>query len=409
MSRARTVIALGAGAVVVALAGVAPLILSPTKPAMSGAVANSVSSFSTAHPEWAILRDGPREDATPLRLNHAVHLNAAPKDMQDRLLALLASKGGSSPGVAADSEGRLSLTCGACHVPDDTGRYMKPIAFDAHCAACHADDLGRVNVAPGAVEPEAAPHGDVARIAALIDRKNLERIALERAAPPAQGAPPADPPQGGAAPAAQAEPSPAASNRPGARRPGGAKPAPGASGAAPIPAFTSKDDATRWLAQERSAALQRIQTGCTKCHAGVQDAPADPPGATFVVTPPRIPDRWLPRSVFDHAAHSMLTCIACHTKTPTSEATADILIPGIDSCRACHGAQGSTAGVTLSLGWGKTERHAPGSCVTCHLYHDRTAPSGTGSLSAPDFFDRAVVKPAGTDAPSAAPKPDAPK
>lgn len=402
MSRARTLIALGAGVLGVALAGVAPLFLPPTKPPMSGAVANSVSSFSTAHPEWAILREGPREDATPIRLNHAVHLNAAPKDMQDRLLALLAAKGGSSPGVAADAQGRLSLMCGACHAPDDTGRHMRPIAFDAHCAACHADDLGRVNVAPGAVEPEAAPHADVARIAALIDRKNLERIALDRAATPAQGAPPADPAPGGAAPTPPAEQSPAAPARPGARKPGGAKPA---SGGAPIPAFTSKEDATRWLAQERSTALQRIQTGCTKCHAGVQDAPADPPGASFVVTPPRIPDRWLPRSVFDHAAHGMLTCIACHTQTPTSEATADILIPGIDSCRACHGAQPSHSGITLSFGWGKTERHAPGSCVTCHLYHDRAAPSGTGSLTAPDFFDRALVKPGAADAP----KPDASK
>jgi len=49
-----------------------------------------------------------------------------------------------------------------------------------------------------------------------------------------------------------------------------------------------------------------------------------------------IPERWLPFSTFDHKAHSILTCVACHEAAPHSKETKDVLLPSIGSCRNCH-------------------------------------------------------------------------
>ncbi|RMG46152.1 MAG: hypothetical protein D6723_17355 [Acidobacteria bacterium] len=71
---------------------------------------------------------------------------------------------------------------------------------------------------------------------------------------------------------------------------------------------------------------------------------------------PAIPDRWFVHSVFDHRAHRALACVACHAGVSESRRTADVLLPGIQSCRACHSGDGG----------------ARTSCVECHEYHQWT-------------------------------------
>lgn len=383
-----------------------------TTPPVSGGMTNSITSFATDHPEWAVFRDGAREDATPLRLNHAAHLNPDTAGMQDALAPLRAA---GAPGVGTAGENRSVLTCGACHQADDSGRYMRPVSFDAHCAPCHSAELGRVNVAPGVVEPEAASHGDVGRLVSLIDRKLLERATLERARPaPAPAAPEGE--QGAGSQPAQTPAQPAAP-RSGGRKPGGAKPAGGAT--EPVPAFESAQQATDWLLSERSAALRRFQTGCSKCHSGVTDAPESPKGGAFAIAPPDVPDRWLARSHFAHDAHQMLSCLACHEKAATSERTQDILLPGIATCRECHAppsARGAVARVSGALGFGRSagEHSAPGSCVTCHVYHPPVRTGADGGLTIGEFLNvepapaAPVVEPKPEPAPPAQPEAPAP-
>ena len=67
-----------------------------------------------------------------------------------------------------------------------------------------------------------------------------------------------------------------------------------------------------------------------------------------------ISDRWFLNSNFNHAAHTMTKCIACHEAAPQSEATTDVLLPKVTTCRKCHDAKGT----------------ASPSCLECHLFHE---------------------------------------
>jgi hypothetical protein len=95
--------------------------------------------------------------------------------------------------------------------------------------------------------------------------------------------------------------------------------------------------------------------GCKLCHVMIAGSESLP-----MVAKSSIPARWLPHADFDHNAHRMLTCVSCHTRTPDSKVTADILVPGIASCRSCHQDHGV--------------RHdaASARCSECHSYHDWT-------------------------------------
>jgi len=136
--------------------GAALLVASPqTEPPVEPAIVNAVTNFVTDHPEWAMLREE-RFDAARIKLVHATHMNPDTGQMHKRLGAA----GSVVPAVARISGGRVSLTCASCHEQDDAGRYMKPIQFDRHCAACHTSNLPNIDGLP-------APHGDMG---ALVDR-----------------------------------------------------------------------------------------------------------------------------------------------------------------------------------------------------------------------------------------------
>ncbi len=85
-----------------------------------------------------------------------------------------------------------------------------------------------------------------------------------------------------------------------------------------------------------------------------------------VITPPAGSDNWQVQKVhqtsrfmmkgwFDHAAHDTETCSSCHAAKKSGNAS-ELLLPGIKTCRTCHGGEASNADV-------------PSSCAMCHSFH----------------------------------------
>lgn len=126
------------------------------------------------------------------------------------------------------------------------------------------------------------------------------------------------------------------------------------------------------------------ESTCRECHQMNADddllqmnADADLPPPSIV--PPQIPMRWLLHASFDHAQHKSIVderfggpevppgilsadvaCLKCHGDAIASVKTSDILLPGIEKCRECHGQLSGSA--TASAGVSDT-------CTTCHTYH----------------------------------------
>jgi hypothetical protein len=86
----------------------------------AGAKVKNVSAFRAGkHPEFAAASVS---DTRPLRLNHAVHMPAAPKTIRGL---------------------KLPVKCADCHVTDrnsPTGNLL-PVTFERNCKSCHAREL----------------------------------------------------------------------------------------------------------------------------------------------------------------------------------------------------------------------------------------------------------------------------
>jgi hypothetical protein len=65
--------------------------------------------------------------------------------------------------------------------------------------------------------------------------------------------------------------------------------------------------------------------------------------------------RYFTKGWFDHAAHKTESCSSCHL-AKQSDTASDLLLPGIKTCRNCHGGAASNADV-------------PSSCAMCHSFH----------------------------------------
>lgn len=228
-----------------------------------------------------------------------------------------ADPGAADPGtVALDHEKHLALempglgrklACADCHVPDATGRLMQPIRYELHCASCH--ELGLEGRLAGARVTHGRPIAEL--------RDELRALAAARALDPAVP----DRPDAGA-PVLSGER---------ARRDALADPT-----------------VARWI-EDSVAEAERylVSSRCAECHRLEAAAP--------IVAPPSIPSRWLEHARFDHESHRAQECTSCHGGVPSSTRTADVHVPGIASCRECHGSAGG----------------ARGDCALCHTYHPR--------------------------------------
>jgi len=277
-----------------------------------------IRGFDGQHPEFAVLRSG-AIDPGKIKLNHAHHLVA---------------------GLAAP-HGPVQLDCGDCHRPagmegvwpfaaqgslgDEipppvkiaARAYMSPIRYSDQCAGCHVKDLQfdkRFD--------EGAPHDRPGVVQAVLYRKYSDYFALH----PNALSEPIAPER--VLPGKFAQPPPIAHNR------------------------------EEWISLQVELSDRILWgKGCKLCHT-ILSPEGSTPGSAPAIAPSNTPVRWLQHAVFDHEAHRLLTCTACHTKSPTSQETSDVLIPGISSCRNCHREGGA--------------RHdaACGSCSECHAYHD---------------------------------------
>ena len=263
-----------------------------------------IHSFPKDHPEFGVNLAGVKDRDT-LAFNHARHLSGD--------IPMLNGK---------------PLECASCHQPDTGGAFMQRITFEKNCRACHSLQFDERN--PGMQ----LPHGDAAYVRAYL-----------RSLP--------------------AQYSDYASAKLG---------------------ITGKNELQHYVDQQMQALRDRMQTGeqlerqvfftdgkggpvvgmagndvsarakfagCAYCHEVVARGTSVP-----VITPPLMPDRWMPHAQFNHGAHTQVHCTSCH-EAVQSKLTSDVIMPKLQSCVECHGPKG---GVNSS-------------CTECHHYHN-TPPNG---------------------------------
>ena len=210
-------------------------------------------------------------------------------------------------------DGRRVIECNECHIQEPGGAGFEPIEIDVHCSDCHTlsfdpDDPSRT-----------VPHGDPDMVVQSLVEYYSARLL------------------GGDPDAVDQR----------VRRPGQS---------------LSRAERDRAAAEARVEALRIAEDlferrACTTCHT-VTNVDSDIP---WHVEPVQLPTHFFENAFFTHAAHQteISACTDCHAAT-TSELATDVLVPGIDNCRDCHGS-------------GFSHRNAPGqtpsTCVMCHSFH----------------------------------------
>ncbi len=206
-----------------------------------------------------------------------------------------------------------ALVCADCHTPSADGTRFLPVNMEQNCQACHSLAFDQIGGTMRTLR-----HGDT-------DQMIADLRAFYRTTSPAR---------------------PINLGGMSRRRPG--KYAEGQ-------VYSAYFSATGARGSGGDAAVRAVFSpggACYDCHL------VKPPGAgsaNWSVTPVHQPARYMMHGWFDHAAHSTEKCESCHAAKQSSVAT-DLLVPGIKTCRNCHGGEASAAKV-------------PSSCAMCHSYH----------------------------------------
>ncbi len=328
-------------------------------------IVSKVSGWDHDHPQFAAMRPGATDPGT-IRVNHFVHLRSG------------------LPGP----NGPVQMVCDDCHrfngranwpysvntvqlatqqavavsatanqqqkrrvVETSAAAYGLPMKYVNQCAGCHALQFDQLIDAP-------APHDKPEIVRAFIRQKLTEYVAAH----PEATAIAVD----SALPTGEIEP------RRNILRP--------SEQSTPIPA-TVRLSPQQWVDQRAQTAERLLWSkNCRVCHIQLEGEEGVLPTKVTAI----IPTRWMPRAEFDHQAHRMMTCTACHTTIPQSRQTSDINLPGIQLCRDCHAEGGLKTG------------NAEGRCFECHTYHDWRKEKGTKGT-----FDVLKLRGSGPAAPSA--------
>jgi cytochrome c5 len=202
------------------------------------------------------------------------------------------------------------MVCADCHQPEAGGVNMRPINMRENCAECH--DLAFSPFDPTRM----LPHGDL-ESTLHVAREFYADVAL----------------RGGikdvTAPASVR------------RRPG-----------TPM-SEADRLSALQWARKTADEATAYVSRSvCGTCHDIARDKTADGGWRIKKVT---LADNWFEKSWFPHNQHQEVQCATCH-KAATSKQAGDVLLPGIDTCRNCHG--GAESKTLL-----------PSTCVDCHDFH----------------------------------------
>lgn len=329
------------------------------------AFVSSISHFSN-HPQFRV-GAGPERKPLPeaqdpgrIRFNHQIHLSEGLRhgasdsrgwklqDISDQTLREIYRKGQAGERKADDDF--VQLNCASCHNTDAAdalqtasgrggllgagGEYMLPISYERHCKACHTLTF------PGGSPGQSIPHG----LQPAEVNKFLWGALLEKSVNAGNAA----------------------------------SPPPAKTGSRPLPGdnLARLDRKAREAVQagvaelegqlyetDRVTAMRQVYLGkntCGLCHFEER--------ATGKIIPDKIlaanqTEIWYPHARFNHMPHRALQCLECHPKAATSTTQVDLLVPGIDNCKTCHG--------PLNLSGGIRSGGVPHDCTTCHLYHNR--------------------------------------
>jgi hypothetical protein len=310
------------------------------------------------------------QDRGRIRFNHAVHLKAE-YDASGQLVKGLIGK----DRKLVD----LSQRCEVCHEPDNERRFMKPISFERHCRECHPLLFDHERF-PGQSVPHETP--DIVR-GFLTETYTLK--ALSSGERMAEG-------RGRASSSEDAVLRPLPGHRDFQRL-----------SEEQASVVLNNVAAAESVAQQHRHSLFGYEAtgGCRYCHE-VEAAETKSPTtlADWKIVPTNIPRRWLPHANFHHEPHRLLSCTACHIGVHDSQSTGDVLIPGIDTCRACHAARpaewvsklppSKPAAAPANPGshheplrglLSHTNRGAATNCIECHRYHDPARDRWNGPFS----------------------------
>jgi hypothetical protein len=287
-----------------------------------------ITRFNGGHPEFAILHNRGSDPGT-IKLNHFVHLK---RNLRG-------------------PNGPVQLDCEDCHrtvrpeagfrfgssqaqdVPiaqkaippsmDASRAYMSPVTYAKHCIACHGLQFD-------ARFQESVPHDTPEVIHAFLVQKFQQYI-----------------------PNHPAELRETASHRNIPQK--------------PIPPDVRVLTPQQWVTLRVGESEELLwRKTCAQCHALSFKANAALP----TVAKSHITQRWFQHAVFDHDTHKFMKCVECHASALKSQETADVLLPGIQTCERCH----------------RGGREAAESrCFECHTYHDwkmEKPVKGTFTLSA---------------------------
>jgi hypothetical protein len=331
-----------------------------------------ILGFHSGHPEFKVhdrtnrrVEVGQAIDPGQLKFNHAAHMTQglkhrtdaqrkwAIKDIPDPVARKWYQlRQPCDRNINKQSPDALvELSCASCHQLDPAegtaggrtpaaptgGSHFQPITYDAHCKGCHPLTVPGVGGPPLTI-----PHG--------LEPPAVRGFLLGefdvRAAPP----PPIQP---------RAVP-----------------PLPGRAGEDRLTRLAEEADLFgRWFSPAlRTASVERVvfagRALCGLCHT-YSDRDAD--FRPFQIARPNVTSMWLQHATFSHSPHRALRCQECHPKagsepgeppttSPVSQISEDVLIPGIDSCRRCHGPEGSHKGPPTG--------QVRATCITCHQYHN---------------------------------------
>ncbi|MEO1044363.1 MAG: cytochrome c3 family protein [Pseudomonadota bacterium] len=204
-----------------------------------------------------------------------------------------------------------ALDCADCHTPDPNGVRFEPVDMEENCAMCHSLSYDEID---GTFRQ--LPHGKP-------DLVKADLRAYFRSTGPAR------PLNLGSLPRQR----PGEVNR----------------------QRTAADyaRAVRFRPTRASQAIQAVFSeggACYDCH-GVNATG----GLNYSIDPVTQTDRYMAKGWFAHDAHEEEECTECH-KATTSDKASDLLLPGIATCRECHGGEAS-------------DKDVPSTCALCHEYH----------------------------------------
>ena len=277
-------------------------------------IANA-SDFGTAHPQFkpeVITANGspptrerisldqkPVEDSG-LKFPHDVHLS------RTNGVARMAGGMGKQFGFGQ------ALDCKDCHVKTADGVQFKPIDMEQSCAMCHSLGIEKIGDTVRTLR-----HGDpkmvVADIRAFYRAGGPYRVRTQQVME-------------------------------GRKRPGDY------ARSQPYYAYFGSVNYSRADSAIRSVFSKG--GACYDCHTVI----APPAGSdNWQVQKVHQTSRFMMKGWFDHAAHDTETCSSCHAAKKSGNAS-ELLLPGIKTCRTCHGGEASNADV-------------PSSCAMCHSFH----------------------------------------